>query len=354
MELSTFGDNVGATFTGFSKDGDDLFESLADVLRTGSDPESALMMAVGSAGIRRGFGVLVAFNTPNGEAHLVSYASDEGQVRVVEDGDPPVVFPSDLVEDGMAFPVHDFEPSAEFMASLIAYLQTNAAHHRLIDELIGGVFSGVYWDGRHRHWQPDMLFTTITDDSRGEPYGSIVREGVWIVGSNFTHSTRHHPRPLPRERVRRRGRFFFNYLDFARFDYLALIDPANCRTVVTHMHKHRLGARAWFEIDGPKGRIGLSQIVIDELYPRRIPGAARIAVFRLGSEEDGEHPVFKNPPVDLAHLITDVDHQIDRLYSQLPADDARIAIDELIRSSPDEMALRMPLDTSDHGPDFDQ
>lgn len=141
--------------------------------------------------------------------------------------------------------LHDLE----LLASALALIQSYGIHHALMDQGVGGHFTGAFIDAKGGHWQPDTLFMLY--DSAASPLqmkciSSLVRDNVHAIGSSVTRDVRCFAHDLSiAQQGQWRNRWEAEVQDKAKngnFGYIVFLDTRFWRVVVVEMagqNKHR-------------------------------------------------------------------------------------------------------------------
>ena len=190
--------NAGITFSGDSRLGYEVVETLRMAVKAGVAPQPALKRAIDSninPGGELDLSVLYAF-VEGGDAHLISFNRDHDRCYVEH-------APGDLVQlgylvgqegtfvcqisDAFLGKLRMELGGSSLLACALGLCQSYGIHNVLLTHRAGGAFVGAFVDASGFHWQPDIAYLLFTP---GEPNFSehaavfpFVRDDVLVVRS---------------------------------------------------------------------------------------------------------------------------------------------------------------------------
>ena len=181
---------TAVTFAGSSRAGRLIEEYFALELNAGVSPSAALETAVRSSDLR----------SLRSSAELIAAYHDKGHPRVISwnaGGNGVVLGHFDDVQVGSVKEVYrnitknllggvgrlNIDPTRELVNAL-ALCQSYGSFFYLMDQGVGGVFSGAYVDASGFHWQPDIL-SVLLDGSLNCAGGvSVIMRGNVLIANS--------------------------------------------------------------------------------------------------------------------------------------------------------------------------
>lgn len=205
----------------------------------------------------------------------------------------------------------DRQGFAAYLAAALGLLQSLGVHDYLLNDGVGGSFTGLCVTREGIAWQPDLLYLI---DQPGEDIWSAVatcvRDGILIVNSTITNELRLFVTTVNGENdlaqwAKRWGRFAQSYITNKRFDYVVLLGLTRWVVIVIEMRRTLESKMLRFHADSPaKGRVSWFELqaeMISELsrgFSNPEPDARDfrfrfepyVARPRAGSGSSGETP----------------------------------------------------------------
>lgn len=133
--------------------------------------------------------------------------------------------------------------SAAYLAAALGVLQSFGIHDYLLDDGVGGSFTGLIVTREAITWQPDLLY--LIDEPGKDILSAVatcVRDEILIVNSTITNEPRLFVTTANSENdlaqwAKRWGRFAQSYITNKRFDYVVLLGLKRWVVIVIEMRR---------------------------------------------------------------------------------------------------------------------
>lgn len=266
--------NIGVTFAGNVQLAVQIIQTFHAEIDKGSSPRDALQWAVGINNpqpIDRTVTIVVGYYA-NQHPHLLTFNSqDDHAIRE----DEVLVQAGSLHPDYKAFtefslahilPGTVFEPERH-LASMLGIFQTYSVFDQLMDQGVGGAFSGLLVDERGGRWQPDILFA-LGD----KLISTCFREDCLLVGSPTIGESRCLIAYLPPKSNTELQRQASKAVEQgkkvqseAQFDFVVMPNSEKKTLTLIEMQKKPKHAFLWLQPFTKNGRTGTSVAHFPEL-----------------------------------------------------------------------------------------